>query len=122
MTIGTKIKSLREKKGLSQPDLAFRLNISQGTLSNIESGDTKKIDFLLMDKVCKEFKVDFDYFISDSQNNSIEKNTKCEIIGFNHGTINFFPENIIEQMRIIIEENKSQKEKILNLENRLKGK
>ena len=112
MKIGTKIKVLRESKKISQPELAFKLGISQSTLSNIESGDTKKIDFLLMDKVCKEFDVDFDYFINENQKNNIKNNTKCEIIGFNHGTINFFPEDIIEQMKIIIEENKAQKETI----------
>ncbi len=46
MDIGTKIKNLREEKHLSQSDLAFELGVSQGTLHNIESGNSRKIDFL----------------------------------------------------------------------------
>ena len=55
MSVGFKIKKLREEKKLSQPELANILDISQSDLSKIENGRTKKIDFQLMDKVCKEF-------------------------------------------------------------------
>ena len=59
MDIGTKIKRLREHKNVSQTVLASHLGIAQNTLGLIENGDTKKIDFLLMDKICKIFEVDF---------------------------------------------------------------
>jgi transcriptional regulator with XRE-family HTH domain len=36
--IGTKIRKLREAKEMSQKDLAFELEISQGALCKIESG------------------------------------------------------------------------------------
>ena len=62
MGIGIRIKRLREINNLSQPELAHRLGISQTTLCNIESGKWKKIDFLLMVKVCREFDIEFDYF------------------------------------------------------------
>ena len=62
MTIGTKIKNLRDKKRMSQGELAIILGIGQTTLGSIESGETKKIDFLLMDKICREFNVDSDFF------------------------------------------------------------
>jgi transcriptional regulator with XRE-family HTH domain len=42
MEIGTKIGNLRRVNKLSQPELAFKLNISQTALSEIESGKTKK--------------------------------------------------------------------------------
>ncbi len=32
----------------------------------LKSGKTKKIDFLLMDKVCKEFDVNLNYFLEKS--------------------------------------------------------
>jgi transcriptional regulator with XRE-family HTH domain len=51
MSVGFKIKKLREKKKLSQPELATILGISQAKLSNIENGHTKSVDFLLMNKV-----------------------------------------------------------------------
>jgi transcriptional regulator with XRE-family HTH domain len=76
MSVGVKIRQLRDKKGLTQPELAARLGISQAALCNIESGDTKKVDFLLMDRICKEFKVDFDYFTEDKQVNHINKNKR----------------------------------------------
>ena len=100
MGVGIKIKRLREERKLSQPELAELLGISQSTLSTIESETSKKIDFLLMDKVCKVFDKDFDYFTdSTSMNNSIEENKgSIGIVGNNHGTINLFPEDIIEQI------------------------
>lgn len=102
MEIGTKISVLRKKHKISQPELAFKLDISQTALSEIESGKTKKIDFLLMDKVCKIFNVDFDYFLNENSINfnfeKIEK-TKGGNIGCKIETINNnFPEGILENM------------------------
>lgn len=74
MEVGIKIKRLREQHKLSQPELAHKLGIAQTTLSNIESGQTQKIDFVLMDKVCKEFDVDFSYFTEGKQVNKVKKN------------------------------------------------
>lgn len=42
MTLGNKIKELREASGLLQRELAHRLNLGEGYLSKIES-DQKKI-------------------------------------------------------------------------------
>ncbi|MCZ8090105.1 helix-turn-helix transcriptional regulator [Flavobacterium sp.] len=67
MDIGTKIKRLRENKNITQTTLANKLGIAQNTLGLIENGDTKKIDFLLMDKICKIFEVDLNYFIDESK-------------------------------------------------------
>ncbi|WP_281227006.1 helix-turn-helix domain-containing protein [Flavobacterium aquiphilum] len=67
MSIGVKIKRLREKNNWSQPELAYRLGISQTTLCNIESDKCKKIDFLLVVKVCQEFDVTFDYFLKNKK-------------------------------------------------------
>lgn len=102
MEIGTKIGVLRKEHKLSQPELAFKLDISQTSLSEIESGKTKKIDFLLMNKICEIFDVDFEYFLNkDSFNFSFEKieKTKGGNIGCKIETINNnFPEGIIENM------------------------
>jgi transcriptional regulator with XRE-family HTH domain len=65
MDIGIRIKKLREANSWSQPELACRLEISQTTLCNIESGKCKKINFLLMVKVCNVFEVSINYFIKD---------------------------------------------------------
>lgn len=64
MTIGIKIKKLRENARLSQQELATKLQISQTTLCNIESDTVKKIDFALINKICDEFKISVEYFTS----------------------------------------------------------
>jgi transcriptional regulator with XRE-family HTH domain len=73
MSIGVRIKRLRESFDFSQPELAHRLGISQTTLCNIESGKCKKIDFLLVVKVCQEFDVSVDYFIGKLDRNQLTK-------------------------------------------------
>lgn len=119
MEVGIKIKRLREQHKLSQPELAHKLGIAQTTLSNIENGQTQKIDFALMDKVCQEFGVDFSYFVEGKQVNKV-KGTGGSIN--NQGTINLFPEDIIEQLKKLIEESKGKDAKIAELENLLKNK
>ena len=73
-TIGTKIRKLRIAHNLSQPELSKMLNISQSTLCNIESGDRKKIDFSLIQKICVIFKIDLNYFTEVSPNLEGETN------------------------------------------------
>lgn len=102
MDIGIKLRKLRESQKLSQPELADRLAIAQTTLCNIESGITKKVDFALMDKICQEFNVDFDYFLDGKQINNVEKNEGT--IAYHVGTINHLSEKLIQQYEIRIEE------------------
>lgn len=124
MSIGFKIKKLRESKNISQPELALLLDISQTKLSNIENGNTKSIDYVLMDKICKYFDVEFDYFLENtSQTNNVQKNKGT--IAYSVKNINNYPENLIEELRKLIE-NSKEKDNIINLlkeENKkLKGK
>jgi transcriptional regulator with XRE-family HTH domain len=116
MSIGFKIKKLREDKKLSQPHLAEILGVSQGDLSKIENDQTKKIDFLLMDKVCKEFDVDFRYFTESSQisTNTVENNDGS-VVGFNHGTINLCPEYVLKYVQDVFNENINLKKENNNL-------
>jgi transcriptional regulator with XRE-family HTH domain len=109
MEIGFKIKKLREQSDLSQYLLANELNISQSELSKIENGQTKKIDFLLMDKVCIYFEKDLNYFTTNDNilNKNVDKN-EGSVVGFNNGTTNFFLKNIIDEIKKLIEENKQK--------------
>lgn len=119
MSIGFKIKKLREGKDISQPELAMLLDISQTKLSNIENGNTKSIDYILMDKICKYFDVEFDYFIENtSQTNNIEKNKGT--IAYSVKNINNYPENLIEELRKLIESSKEKDNtiKLLQEENK----
>lgn len=69
--IGFKVKLLRESKNMSQFQLANQLEVSQATISKLESGQIDKVDFLLMHKICELFEVDFKYFIEKEQNNYV---------------------------------------------------
>jgi transcriptional regulator with XRE-family HTH domain len=120
MSIGFKIKKLREEKNLSQTELASMLKISQPELSKIENDQVEKIDFLFMDKVCKYFDKDFDFFTENTnQINNVKKNTGT--IAVNVGTINNCPENLLEQIKTIFDENIQNKEiiKALRSENKM---
>lgn len=55
--IGSKIRRLRNQRGFSQEYLADILNISQASLSNLESGKTLP-DFNLIRSLCDIFKIE----------------------------------------------------------------
>lgn len=101
--IGLKIRELRMAYNLSQPELAHRIGVSQTTLCNIESGGTKKIDFLLIDKICTEFQVDFYYFIKDRKANSFMINEEQKINSSSANIANNNSENIIKQLKMLID-------------------
>ena len=102
MSIGTKIRKLRIQNKLSQPELASKLNISQTALSEIESGKTKKVDFLLMDKVCNVFGVNFDYFLEDKKVFKIKNNTGVAV--GDNAIVNTISEKLIQQYEERIKE------------------
>lgn len=59
MSIGEKIYLLREKQGLSQEELAEKLNVSRQTISNWEN-DKVKIDVEKAGELCRIFNVSMD--------------------------------------------------------------
>lgn len=61
--IGNKISSRRRELGITQSKLAEKINISNTHLSNIERGK-KAPGFELFLDICKELKINSDYFIS----------------------------------------------------------
>ena len=114
MTTGYKIKKLREERKFSQPELANMLGISQAKLSNIENGKTESIDFSFMDKICKVFDKNFDYFTENKVINKVKKNDNGAVVNYN-GTVNLFPENILVEIKKLIEQNQQQSDLILEL-------
>ncbi|GAA4156216.1 hypothetical protein GCM10022217_15010 [Chryseobacterium ginsenosidimutans] len=121
MNIGTKIKNLREEKHLSQSELAFELGVSQGTLHNIESGNSKKVDFLLMDKVCHFFDKDFDYFLDEKYVNNVHENNG-QVGQHQNNVINNFPENFLEEFKKLVEQNQANEKIIEDLKDKLNTK
>jgi transcriptional regulator with XRE-family HTH domain len=103
-SIGTKIKNLRESRDMSQRDLSEQLGISQSALHDIECNVSKKIDFLLIDKVCKIFEKDPDYFLNNSVvNNNIKENKGQQHVCCDNFTINnHCPESLLEELKKLI--------------------
>ncbi|MGD1319903.1 helix-turn-helix domain-containing protein [Chryseobacterium sp. 2R14A] len=73
MKIGSKVRKHREAKGWSQDDLAIRLDVTQATISNIES-DKSIPNSLLLNKIAKELEVDINELLSDSTSNTMSNN------------------------------------------------
>ena len=119
-SVGFKIKRLRERKNISQEELAYKLEVSQGTLSKMENGMVERIDFSFMQKVCDYFEVDPAYFFNgDTIINNVHdnENNGGVMLGDNNGTINNFPEEILknqEQITKLIETQNQLIEKLLN--------
>jgi transcriptional regulator with XRE-family HTH domain len=67
MTTGTKLKLLREKKRMSQEELAHVLGVSQTTIGNWEQGKSIKHDYIF--KLAEALGVPTDYLLVEKQNN-----------------------------------------------------
>lgn len=129
-TVGKKIREYREAKGISQEDLAERLQISRSTYQRIENGDTNSwINYL--EKISKELEVSPNEFLkgdesfvqvnheNTSETQANDNNTVGNVV--QHQTINYnLPDKLIEQYETRISEYKEEitalKERIKNLE------
>ncbi|KQT26001.1 hypothetical protein ASG22_04725 [Chryseobacterium sp. Leaf405] len=114
-SVGFKIKRLRERKNISQEELAYKLEVYQGTLSKMENGMVERIDFSFMQKVCDYFEVDPNYFLEgETVINEVQTNNG---VVYNKGTFNNFSEEILknqEQITKLIESQNKLIEKLLN--------
>lgn len=61
--ITLRVRALREAKGWSQVQLAERAVIRRATLSAIENGQTKGVDFETLEKLARALEVDPGYLI-----------------------------------------------------------
>ena len=64
MTYGEKIYTLRERNGMSQEELAERLDVSRQTISNWEN-DKVKIDIIKAKQLCDIFQISIEEFCKD---------------------------------------------------------
>lgn len=85
MSIGTKVKRFREAKGLSQGDLALRLDVAQSTISSIES-DKNIPNSLLLSKIAREQEVDINELLNEGIQVNISNNQFSDLSSA--GTIN----------------------------------
>ncbi|ATW83097.1 helix-turn-helix transcriptional regulator [Weizmannia coagulans] len=75
MGYGDRLKRLRDKRNLSQQQLADALNINRSTYARYELGQTQP-DFETLEKIASFFDVSIDYLIKgeDTTNNSVKSN------------------------------------------------
>ncbi|PVV57305.1 helix-turn-helix domain-containing protein [Chryseobacterium sp. HMWF035] len=125
MSIGTKVKRFREAKGLSQDDLALRLDVAQSTISSIES-DKNIPNSLLLSNIAKELDINMNELFDDERtiNNVYDNNDKVAI-GFGNNntfTVGGLSEKLVELYEERIKELKEQvqelKEEIKVLKNK----
>lgn len=77
MNIAEKIVLLRKKKGISQEELANKLNTSRQAVSKWENNQSTP-DLEELVALSKYFNVTTDYLLTDSIETSINNNSQCE--------------------------------------------
>lgn len=80
--VGKRIALLRSEKGLTQLQLAEKLNVSRSLIASIESG-LKSPDLELWLSLALFFKVSTDYIAGTSPNRSIKTFSGCAKIDIN---------------------------------------
>lgn len=61
-TVVHKLKKARQKAGLKQEGVAFKLKKPQSFISKIESGE-RKLDIIELKKIARIYKKSLDYFL-----------------------------------------------------------
>jgi transcriptional regulator with XRE-family HTH domain len=62
LSFGTRLRSLREEQGLYQKDLAFKLDLTQKTISNYENNE-RFPDQKTLSKIADLFNVSIDFLL-----------------------------------------------------------
>lgn len=72
--LGNRIKKLRELNNLTQVELAYKLNTTQGNIHKYESGMIENIPFNVLNKLSEIFNISLSYLLglSNSENIDIE--------------------------------------------------
>jgi transcriptional regulator with XRE-family HTH domain len=99
--LGKRIKSERQKLGITQEELAEKVDISKNFMSLIENGKNMSVETLL--KIANAFGVSVDYLLSDTIKTPSD-NISAQII-YNLSSLNdderLFFLNMIKQYKII---------------------
>ncbi|AYD39598.1 helix-turn-helix domain-containing protein [Clostridium fermenticellae] len=75
MEIGSKIKKIRESKGLTQKQLAEKIGVTPVTITRYEN-DNRKPDFDTLEKIADYFNVSIDYLLGRTDSKEIISNPK----------------------------------------------
>ncbi len=95
-SLGNKIKVLREFEGMSQEDLAQKIELSRVAISQIEQGN-RNLDFLELAKIAQVFKLKTDYFLIEDKLPNIEPIKKTDKVS------KFNPEKLKNVILYILE-------------------
>ncbi|MDC8099638.1 helix-turn-helix domain-containing protein [Chryseobacterium rhizosphaerae] len=118
MSIGAKVKKFRETRGISQDELALRLDVAQSTISSIES-DKNIPSSLLLNKIAKELDVDINELLNEGIQVNISNNKFSDLSSA--GTINQYNPVFNMQSPEIIEnilKNQQQITKLIESQNK----
>lgn len=78
-TIGNKLKTLRKGRGLTQLELAYRMNWSRATISNYECG--RRVPHLdELTALCHFFGVSMDYWGVETSDESFELLSRAKAV------------------------------------------
>lgn len=95
MTIGERIKNLREERDLKQKELAEALKISVSNISKYESNDMQPSIDVLKD-IAKYFDVSSDYLIGLTAEKRLNEFIKLDT------TLQYLPEEYLEDLNVFI--------------------
>ncbi len=82
----TRLKALREEKGLSQDELGKQIGISRGSISFYEK-ESRTPDIVVLDSISKFFDVSLDYLLGYSDSKTIEGVATEKEIGLSEDSI-----------------------------------
>lgn len=119
MSIGNKVRRYREAKGFSQEDLAFRLDVTQGTISNIES-DKSIPNSILLNNIAKTLDVDVNDILNDALQVNISNNQFSDMSSA--GTVNQYNPVFNMQSPELLEnilKNQENISKLIEIQNKL---
>ncbi len=85
ITVGKRIKLLREKRGETQTQLGIAVGLSQKAISNIEN-DISSLGIDIQTELAKHFDVSHDYLITGVDSKSL-LSIICDYVSISHSTI-----------------------------------
>ena len=104
MTTGTKIRTLREQKKISQEALAYAVGVSQVTIGNWEQGKSIKHEYIK--RLAEALEISIDYLFEENQTNSVSMTSKIDFHNDGFEIIikapNHFFEDLHKKMDLLI--------------------
>ncbi|MFT9848470.1 helix-turn-helix domain-containing protein [Aneurinibacillus sp. REN35] len=118
MTIGERLKYLREKNGYAQKFVAEKIGVKNNTLSSYES-DKRQPDYDTLQKLADFFEVSVDYLFGRTDDPSLKKSEK-EMSLFFYDGLEGFEDLSPEEQKAFHEHMREEAKQALDLVKKLK--